>query len=834
MRSHPTIPSNTLSMKWTTSLSELRSVDATRCGGKAANLGELLAAGFEVPAGFVVHTDAFDQAVTDSDLSEIPTDIATEIRRQVAALGDIALAVRSSGVAEDTDDASFAGQYDTFLDVRGPEAVLEAVKKCWASTRSDHVVAYQNKHGLRGSMAVVVQVLVDADIAGVAFTANPITGARDEVVVSAVHGLGEALVSGEVSPDEWVVGPNGAECRTAPQDAIDEAGAREIALLAARVRDHYGRPQDIEWARKDGVLHLLQARPITALPDAPIPIDFKVPEGFWERESSHFPTALTPMGETFWMAPFNDVTEALFKEAGMMMERVDHRAIGGLVYTRMVPPGGKDMTPPPNWLIPWIMPVLRRVIPSMRKTLARAVEAVEEDWFFHNVNRWHTQWRRECQEKIARDQALDLTALTDGELADHLVRLRADAAWYADVHFRYGLSASLISAEFAFFCRDELGWDEAKMLGLLSGASNMTTAPARALAPLLVQIRRSERLTELIKGRAHISLITREFPTFGSDFDAYQGEYGSRALSLELSDPTISELPHLTIGLLAGMLERNFDAHAVDQEVLDVRAETLATAHGLLDSEQRARFDYLYERALLAYATRDDGEFYTVSVPLAQRRYGVLEVGRRGVASGALQCVEDAFFLELDEVVRVCAGGDLSEVIATRRGHRAWALQRLDDAPGHYGTPPGDPPSMSWMPDKARQTLDGFMWIREQAFAMDQSNRTQDGVGGIEGIAASAGTYTGTVRIVLNETQFDRVQPGDVLVCPTTSPVWSVVFPNIGALVTDKGGLLSHPSVIAREYRIPAVVATGNATELLRDGQQVRVDGTTGRIEVLS
>ena len=261
-------------------LHDLRRADVNRVGAKAANLGELAHAGFPVPDGFALTTQAFDRFIKVNALemeqspetvakAELPADIQEALSAASIKLNGAPLAVRSSGVAEDLEGASFAGQYETFLDVRGYEALVEAVRQCWASAFSARVAAYKSNKGQvnDASMAVLVQILVNADAAGVAFTANPVNGHRDETVVSAVRGLGERLVSGAASPDEWIVRGDEATRKSAPEDAIDAVQAREIAKMARQAEVHFGSPQDVEWAIARGKLFILQARPMTALPE---------------------------------------------------------------------------------------------------------------------------------------------------------------------------------------------------------------------------------------------------------------------------------------------------------------------------------------------------------------------------------------------------------------------------------------------------------------------------------------------------------------------------------------------------------------------------------------
>jgi pyruvate,water dikinase len=229
---------------------------------------------------------------------------------------------------------------------------------------------------------------------------------------------------------------------------------------------------------------------------------------------------------------------------------------------------------------------------------------------------------------------------------------------------------------------------------------------------------------------------------------------------------------------------------------------------------------------------REDNEFFTVSAPLAVLRFPLLEIGRRLAARGQLERPGHVFFLTLEEARAALRDGQARHALAARRrGERAFVEQH--PGPATYGKDPGPPPPLDALPAEARFSMTALLWYIDRVFEAASSSRAQQaGTRSLGGIGASAGRHTGPVRVVMDESQFGKLRPGDVLVCPITSPVWSVLFPSVGALVTDTGGLLSHPAIIAREYRVPAVVATGNATALLRDDQVVTVDGSTGRVEV--
>jgi pyruvate, water dikinase len=257
-------------------LEDLGAGDLALAGGKGANLGELIRAGFPVPPGFVVTAGA-------ADGDRIPDELGAAIADAYRGLGSPPVAVRSSATAEDLPEASFAGQHETLLDVRGEPAVVEAVAHCLASLRTERAVEYRAQRGFDEeslAIAVVVQRMAAHDVSGVVFTVNPVSGSRDEVLVNAARGSGEAIVGGEVVPDQWVARrPDGAVLSFTParravrtpfmapaRGSLSSDQVRELVALALRVEQHFGgAPQDIEWSYGEGSFSLLQSRPITTL-----------------------------------------------------------------------------------------------------------------------------------------------------------------------------------------------------------------------------------------------------------------------------------------------------------------------------------------------------------------------------------------------------------------------------------------------------------------------------------------------------------------------------------------------------------------------------------------
>jgi phosphohistidine swiveling domain-containing protein len=395
---------------------------------------------------------------------------------------------------------------------------------------------------------------------------------------------------------------------------------------------------------------------------------------------------------------------------------------------------------------------------------------------------------------------------------------------------------SIALGELAIFTTSTLGYDEGRLFDFLSGLSSESTGPARQLAALAdtATARLSARLFARPPSIAALHDLLDSDRDFAESFQAYRREYGCRTLNYELATAALGECPDLILSLVCDQIGRQYDPSTATAKAAETRSAAAERARAELTSpEQRQQFDKVLARAQKAYPVREDNEYWTVSAPNALVRWAVLEAAGRLVTAGKLERAEHVFFVELDELRETLLNtGDLRQLVRRRRGEHLWALR--NPGPPSYGKPVGPPPSLNKLPPEVQLAMGAFQWSLEHmsdpASAVKQAPESST----LKGAAASGGRYTGPARVVRNETEFTKIRSGDVLVCPITSPVWSVVFPIIGALVTDTGGSLSHAAIIAREYGIPATLATGNATNVLVDGTTVTVDGSAGTVEIHS
>jgi pyruvate,water dikinase len=669
-------------------------------------------------------------------------------------------------------------------------------------------------------MAVLAQDLVDADAAGVAFTANPVTG-DVETLVSAVRGIGERLVSGEATPDEWVIRGADAVSAAETEGAIDAEQAAQVADLAHRVEETLGGPQDIEWALAAGSLFLLQARPITALPRPPRLEPLA--EGFWQKDDMHYPLPLTPFGASVYLPAQAQAFAPVIEQFGLLFEGAELRSRGGELYMRMVPIGGKDRPPPPWWVL-WLV---SRLVPTIRRRTRVAEGALRTDAARRLIDRWNDEWCNEFRAEAAILGGRDLAARDDNELLAHLDAVLALMNRGQQVHMLLWGAYALAMYEFGQVGEELLGWDAAQTLALVAGTSAASSEPGRALEELSAAVAASAAARDVVSAPAAdvLERLREVAPDAARACEGYLEQHGHRTLSYDPGDVTLAERPELLAGLLRDRLSGGATVHdpgAIRDEALGRARAALAEA----TDEQRARFERALAVAERAYPSREENVIWTDNVPSGLLRYTAIEIGRRLAERSAIAHAEDAVFLEENELRTALRGQprDLHELVAQRRAERAWVIAH--PGPPSYGEAPSQP-DLRGLPPALRHITGALLYFLELSQPVAEAHD-----GAIAGVPGSPGLHTGPARVIHEQSEFSRLRPGDVLVCPITSPAWSLLFAQAGAVVTDGGGVLAHAAVIAREYAIPAVLATRDATRRLRDGEIVTVDGTAGLVRI--
>ena len=716
-------------------------------GGKAARLGELARAGFRVPDGFVLPACVFGRE----------PEGARAIEAALPTLGIGRVAVRSSGLAEDLDHASFAGQYETVLNVEGSEDVMAAVRRCWGSATSAQVSAYSidRAGGKTGAVAVLVQRMVEATSAGVAYSSNPINGDRAESVVNSIGGLGDRLVSGQADADEWLVRDGSANQRRQAEGAIDAAQALAIADLAARAAAHLGAPQDIEWAIAGGELYLLQSRPMTALPEQ-VRWEPTVPGGYvrYFRLGEWLGDPVTPLFESWLVA---------------RLERRLHELQGGWISMRWPEPAHivvngwyyYSMDVLPGTPLEVLRFLVQRLIPNLFLRPRRAVMVIPPLAHF-GVDLFVKEWRDDVLPKHQRVVA-EATEMVDRASPAQLVEIIDRIATQAGDYY----TSVTAVAGFAWKAEVPLAGFYRKHLYPAVGGS----------------------YAELLQGL----------------YAADAGTGGHSVVSLDWFHPTLSELD-LSQEPPAAVASRR-DRLAASRRQAESRARAALADRRRL----RARFERLLAQAQRFQPLREEQLSYmTLGWPVMRRALG--RIGSHLVAAGVLDAHDQIYFLSHDELIGALAGDRSSMVAEAGRRRATWERQRKLAAPLTIGVVP---------------PLFVMLLAR-----FEQSVRVP-GVGPslVTGVPASPGRARGHARIIRSLDDFGRLQPGDVLVAPVTTPAWTPLFTRAAAVVTDTGGVGSHASQVAREYGIPAVVGTGDGTARLHDGQLVLVDGGAGVVE---
>ena len=809
-------------MRYVKPLSMIRLADAREVGGKAAVLGELLGAGFRVPAGFAIAAAALaDVAGPPGGRSEpaapppLSPELTAELRVALAELGTGPVAVRSSAAGEDGARASFAGLYESVLNVEGFDSIVAAVRRCSSSADGERVAAYWQGGSPAGPIGVLVQAMVPADAAGAAFSINPVTADPAERRVSAVKGLGDRLMAGQLTAEEWAARDDAVELLSGAQDALDEARVREIVKLTERVAAYFGEPQDIEWAIAGQDLWLLQARPVTALPGDRAMTKrpaIDVPPGFWARgPGSDRPS--TPMQRSVYLPVLTEHLGQMFAFSVIGPPRV--REIGGWVYLNMGG-AGEDGS-----------------LPTRAERIGAAITAREPELA---IERWQAEWKPAFAARIAALRDVDLTGLPDERLQAHLRELTGVFAELHAIYFRLTGASSFIFGRLGLACQELLGWSPQETARLRGGLRGDHMAAIVTLADLARMAARRPAVRTALENAdtGTAGRLAEVDPAFASAFASYCHAYAHRTGGFDLTQPTLAEQPAVLLSLVRAQLDSPFDL-AAEQTALDDRVSAaVSQAEAVLSTrstEDRDRFRAALAANDAGTGVRDEKVFYAVSA-WALVRYAALETGRRLADRNLLARAEDVLFLAADEALAALrTRSDQTALVRRRRTEHAWASSH--PGPPSYGTPPAGPPvtdeDLAPLSHAARTAVLTSLWVASMWAAKPAGQASGDAV--VRGTAASAGRYTGPVRVVRDITEFGKIRRGDVLVCPETTAQWSVLFPSIGALVADRGGLLSHPAIIAREYGLPAVVAAATATSMLHDDQVVTVDGTAGTVQ---
>ena len=877
-----------------------------RVGGKGLNLARLAIAGFPVPPGFIVATEAYAAFVEHAGLagwiaaevgtsdtgdpaalaalaegirrrfrsSKTPDEISERIVAAYELMGRPPVAVRSSATAEDLPGMSFAGQQDTFLNVIGDEALMDAVVKCWGSLWTARAIAYRKRYGIdqsNVSLAVVVQEMVQSDTSGVLFTANPLSGRRTETVIDATFGLGEALVGGRVEPDHFVVESNsgkvlqkeiGTKSTTIrgqasggvtvestvrrSEQAISDDQVGHLSELGKRVADYYGEPQDIEWALAEGKLFLLQSRPITSLfpvPHSPHDTDLQVYISLGAIQGVLGP--FTPLGLDMLRGMFAGIAGIFGDDATLYDQRLLYAAahrpwirvtgalrspIGRLILRKALPlvePGAaqviQGLVKNPQFQLAGVsLRFFTSVAPFLLHILKSAKSAfLDPDSHAHSV------------QTVVERHIATVSERTDKTrtLADR-VELLEWLCYNAQFPFLLPIlippvivgyaSLALLTGIVSLLSRSDPEIQPELALELTRGLpNNVTTEMDLQLWQVAGRIRTDPDaaalfLTEDAETIASMCQAKSLPPTTQNVLDGFLDRFGMRGVAeLDIGRVRWREQPVSIVRSLQSYLSISDDNLAPDRVFQKGKAEALQTIDLLADTAIRAwgtplggwlvRLLARRVRRLAGY--RETPKFTMVRISGILRE-ALLESGQKLTDEGILERPDDLYYLTVKELRTLAMGapGDWRKLVRSRR--------------------------TADKNEARRQPVPRLILSDGTAFYAGIASSAGPEVDILSGSGVSPGAVEGTVKVVFNPLEAG-LEPGEILVCPGTDPSWTPLFLAAGGLVMEVGGMMTHGSVVAREYGIPAVAGVDRATERLRTGQRVRVDGSSGTIEKL-
>ncbi len=874
--------------------------DLSSAGGKGLNLCLLTRAGFPVPPGFILSTAAYDDYVRGNQLDQVISHalqnlavenpnaleeasrtirdrfaagrLSEEITRSIQTISDALdrepVAVRSSATAEDLPGHSFAGQQDTYLNVIGQDSIAQAVIDCWSSLWTARAIGYRARSGLDQdhlSLAVIVQRMVPSESSGVLFTANPLTGKRDELVIDAVFGLGEALVSGQVEPDQYLIdtqgqllhltlgrkatlirSADGGGTQTLAQEAADrqvlsEMQISELARLGGLAAELFSSPQDIEWAIQGEELWLLQSRPITTLfplPEGMPPEPLRVMLSFGAVQGLLDP--MTPLGRDAIRSVFVGGAELFgyhftLEKVPTLLEAGDRLWVdaSGLLKTGLgrklmtgalayIEPGAgqglaellkEGSLPAPQrvrpaifrYLLKTVLPLLPRVFRTLRHPES------ERDRLLDHMESWLAKLQTRIQSAESPVQLLTL------------VRRTASDAFYFLLpqfvpRFAVGMASYNLLTKLAARLPDENIDTRVMMRGL---PDNVTTAMDLGLWKVSQDIRGDQESLALFLAAAPKELaeeyLSSRLPKVAqAALAGFLEGYGVRGLGeIDLGRRRWQDDPTPLLQALQSYLQIDDPTLAPDAVFERGRAAAEAEILRLVEALKKTKGGWLKSRLARQAARRmrvlvglRETPKFTIVRFFALLRQALLVYGQEWIDQGLIDRADDVFFLRLAELDALAAGEsrDWKELVQARR--------------------------QSFARESQRAQIPRLLLSDGRAFYGGIPSETESGQGDLAGSPVSPGVVEGRVRVVLDPHQAG-LQPGEILVCPGTDPSWTPLFLAAGGLVMEVGGMMTHGAVVALEYGIPAVVGIHQVTSRLQTGQRIRVDGSTGQISVL-
>lgn len=792
-------------MRYIRWFNEIRRDNVAEVGGKAANLGELVSLGVNVPPGFAVTTEAyrrfFEQPklrnAIDCFLAElrsltlpevesktgllrrivvrqpVPHEVVDEVKQAYQELSELLgskashVSVRSSATSEDLAEASFAGIHSSFLNVSGIREVIASVRRCWASLWSSGAVMYRARCGFdhsRVAMGVIVQQMIPADISGVMFTCNPVTGERSEIMINSCWGLGESVVSGRVTPDFVVVdkatlqvlerntGVKGATIlpkqqggvykvrilrEHAEQHSLTDEQTRQLAELGLYIEEKFGLPQDIEWVIAGDELYIVQSRPVFMLLSR---------HDIWLHKS---PAQIS-------------IDKPVIEKKLMLRQQKKEGKDSRSLYLRAT-----------RLMLDW----KNTILPS----LVKEIKAIER---------------------------LDFKSMSDSKLASHFQEVISANRRHFNIRIKVSELIDTSIERLASFLKSVNLLSPEQYPMLLVGFTNKIIESDMRLRKLAM-IAPPAILNVLRRGPYALNELEswEEGARWREEFNRYLEEFGHlSSAKWDIMAPTYREDPEILLNTILNYASAQ-SSTASRVSALPEERDTLVkkVLEGLPD-EERSGFLEALKIAQRNYPIKDDRDFYYLR-SLAQVRRVFKEAGLRLQRKGLINSVDDVFFLDEEEIPNLLRSGAVNaeDIRARIKAEKLRFNERI---------------------------VASALRVVEAIKPKHQSTEKDFIV--LKGLGTSPGMSTGRARIVRSFHEFPDLKRGDILVCPAATPAWAPVFGIAGGIVTDVGGILSHGAILAREFQIPAIVSTVIATRVIREGQKIIVNGYKGLVYIPS
>jgi len=857
-----------------------------KIGGKAFNLAKMSHAGFNIPPAFIVSVDAYDLFIKqelEAKISKIldkidfkdensiskgcsqirgiikgdnlPENLFLEINNQIESLPEGFYAVRSSAVAEDLPDASFAGQLDSFLNIKKDD-ILERVIECWASYWNARAVKYRHDSAIKqldsdtkaAGIAVAVQKMVNADVSGVTFTANPVNGNND-VVIESTWGLGEAIVSGIVTPDIYVLNRDGKlleknikrkekgyflkegkntlkdiDVELIEKTSLNEESLRKLLKTAVELEKFFDAPQDIEWAIEDGNVYILQSRPVTTLKDDNDDI-------LWTRA----------YGDEYWA----DATTPLFFDVmgKMLTDYVNHEGARIMGYREITDSKLLKLHKSRVYFNSWVLEKAFSYYPKFARSkellnyfplkdqeriskypsilhktlLSQILVAIRDpDGMMHKTDKAYRKWAKGFMKKCKYFDKKDLDKLSNAEL----LSLYRDIQKSGIKHYqliRYGMVSHSIATNLMIknWLLDWLDDNDGSLYaGLISGLDdNKTVAMNIRFSDLAKILRKDSKLLAKINSadlssqdELEINELISSNKKFKKEFKKFIKDYGHRSNTREILYPRWREDKAYVLEVIKLLSSSDLDLRKKESESRYNRFKTEKEVLKEIKKQKggffKAKIFSIVLNLAQTYLTFRENQRFYLDHLLFRQRLMLLEMGRRLVTRKVINEVEDVFFLyeaELFEIFNkeLDESFDISNMISKRKKE-------------FYRYKSSLPPKFI---KNGIEFDDTVMEYNQNA---------------VYGAAASPGVFNGVARVVESIEELSELEDNEILITSNTDPAWTSVFSKVGGLITETGGILSHGAVISREYRIPAVTAVKGATKLFRTGEELVIDGNKG------